>query len=302
MDTAIKHHFGKDIKEQIQLTGGWTYQTWLLTLSDNKKVVFRTQRDFETAGGRKIIIADILQREKFFYDTVNKRIGHICPEVYAIDGTREYHENSYCIMEYIDGIPLNSCFPNFDKKKQNDILFKIGETAAKINEIEIDKTHPYVKSRNSWEDYIANRIYERISPLVKYEIITLDEANRITENMRHKKAKNTLSFLHLDMRHCNMIYNNGEIFVLDAENCEFGDPLHELAVIDVGMRGLDAELLEGYKSICSDIDITDEIYFYYKLERLGLVVDVYINEIPDDSEGRQYYLKEFNETKNVLLS
>ena len=98
MDKAVKYHFGKDIKEQIRLTGGWTYQTWLLILSDNSNMVFRTQRDLVTAGGREFIIADILEREKFFYDNVNKKLGHICPEVYVVDGTREHHENSYCIM------------------------------------------------------------------------------------------------------------------------------------------------------------------------------------------------------------
>ena len=134
MDKAIKQYYQQDINEKIKLTGGYTFVTWLLVLSNNQKVVFRSQQDFQTASGREIIIVDILQREKFFYETVNKKIGRICPEVYVVDGTREYHENSFCIMEYVDGIPLDSCFADFDKKKQNDILFKIGETAAKINE------------------------------------------------------------------------------------------------------------------------------------------------------------------------
>ena len=158
MDKAVRHHLGKDIIERIQLTGGYTFQTWLLTLSNNQKVVFRHQMDFETGGGRNIYIADVLKREKFFYDNVNKAIGHICPEVYVVDGTHEHHENSFCIMEYIGGIPLNQCIDELDIKSKKDVLYHIGEIAARINSIEIDNSHPYIASRGSWEVFVAERI------------------------------------------------------------------------------------------------------------------------------------------------
>jgi len=117
IEQAIKHYFNKDIKEQVRLIGGYTFHTWLLSLSDNQKVVFRHQVDLKTGGGTIINVLDILEREKFFYDNVNKIIGNICPEVYVIDGTRKYHKDSFCIMEYIEGMPLNQCFDDFDKEK-----------------------------------------------------------------------------------------------------------------------------------------------------------------------------------------
>ena len=296
MDRAVKHHFNKDIKETIKLTGGWK-GTWLLVLSDNQKLIFRAHPDGTTSGGRKIIMADIFEREKFFYENVNRKLGHICPEVYVLDSTREYYENSYQISEYIEGKGLSKCFrEDFDEKTKNDIYYKIGEISAQINNIEIDKNHSYVTSRNSWEEYLAGRLYERLIPLVKNQFITPDEIDRICGSMRSKKAARTFAFLHLDMRHSNMIYNNGDIFVLDAENCEFGDPLHELAVIDVAQESNDI-LIKGYKSV-TDIDLESELYYFYKLERLGLVLDIHFNMINAPS---QLYLDIFNETKEKVL-
>ena len=174
MDKAIAYHFKKNIKERVRLTGGWK-ETWLLILSDNQKVVFRTNPDFITSGGRKIVMADNFELEKFFYDGVNKELGHICPEVYIVDGTREYYDDAYQISEYIEGEKLSKCFrEDFDERTKNNIYYKIGKLAAKINKIEIDINHPYVKKRGSWEEYISNRLYERLSPLVKFDLITPD--------------------------------------------------------------------------------------------------------------------------------
>jgi fructosamine-3-kinase len=301
MDEAVKYHLGKNIKEKIRLEGGYTFQTWLLILSDNQKVVFRGQRDFDTGGGRKIIISDVLEREKYFYDTVNQVIGHICPKIYVIDSTLKYYDMSYCIMEYIEGIPLISCFNNFDIKTRNDILIKIGKIAAMINSIEIDINHQYIANRKSWEEYVSNRLKERFKALENNNVITQEEIEKICENMRFKKASNNKSFLHLDMRHANMIYNNGSLFILDAENCEFGDPLFDLATIDVAGE-IDPILINSYKeTYVENIDLDSELYQYYKMERLALVLSVFMNEVKNDIKSTQEYLLKFNNNKKKLL-
>ena len=300
MDRAVNYHLGKEIVDKVRLTGGYTFHTWLLTLSGNQKVVFRHQRDFETGGGREISIADILEREMFFYSNVNKKVENICPEVYAVDGTREYHEDSFCIMEYIEGTPLNQCFDDFDEKAKRDILYQIGEIAARINGIEIDSNHPYVTNRGSWEIFMANRMRDRFKPLIHNKVITQDEVEIITARMCGKKANKTLSFLHLDMRRINMIYRDGNIFILDAENCEFGDPLFELAVIDCGGE-LDQPLIDGYKNAYDrSIDIGDELYYFYKMERVALVLHVFLNEVKGEPELARIYLNTFNELKERL--
>jgi hypothetical protein len=166
MDEAIKHHFNKEIKSQVSLTGGYTFQTFLLTLSDNHKIVFRHQMDLKTGSGETMNIFEILERERFFYSNVNKEVGHICPEVYVVDGSRKLHENAYCIMEYIEGKPLNQCFGSFNEKEKRDISYQIGEKAGRINNLEIGDCHSYIKSRKAWSEYIADKISGRFVPHV----------------------------------------------------------------------------------------------------------------------------------------
>ena len=126
MERAIKHHFGKDIKEKIKLPNGWK-ETWLLVLSDNQKVVFRAHKVRPDVAKDTVIeanekMADIYNREKFFYENINKKIGRICPEVYVVDGTCEYYENSYQISKYIEGKNLGSCIKeDLDEQAKRDI-------------------------------------------------------------------------------------------------------------------------------------------------------------------------------------
>jgi len=296
MDKAIKHHLNKKIKEKIRLTGGFTFNTWLLILRDGQKVVFRAQEDFYTGGGREIIIKDVLEREKFFYDTVNQKIGRVCPQVYVVDGSLKHYEAAFCIMEYIEGEPLNTL------DLCDDIYYKIGELAAQVNSLEIDKNHPYVAERDliPWEEYMAVRLGERLKPFAG-GIITQDEINILTNKMRQSKATKTLSFLHLDMRHVNMIYNNGNIFLLDAENCEFGDPLWEIATIDVAGE-LTESLLKGYAEVSGyDLNLDSELYNLYKMERQALVLNVFMNEVKSDKTATERHLKGFCELKRRLM-
>ena len=71
MKDAVKQYTGQEIRDKCRLGGGYTFEAWLITLSNNQKVNFRSQRDFVTGVGRKIVIVDVLERERFFYDTVN---------------------------------------------------------------------------------------------------------------------------------------------------------------------------------------------------------------------------------------
>jgi len=294
MDDAVKKHFNCDIAEKTRLEGGYTFHTWLLTFTNGRKVVFRTQKNFKTSSGRDIIITDVFEREAFFYKTINDTIGHVCPNIYLIDGTCEYFEMPYQISEYLPGQRLDLC-------EDIDIFFKYGELAAKIGCIEIDENHKYITERGVWEEFMANRLYERLFPLVKNDVISLPEINEITKIMRNSKAKKNLSFLHLDMRFVNMIYNNGNIFLIDAENCEFGDPLFELAVIDMS-NCINDSFLEGYISVSRKMpDITSDLFHLYKMERLALVYDLFLNVITNDKASTELYATKFKELKKIIL-
>ena len=300
MDAAIKHHFNQTIKERIQLTGGYTFSTWLLTLDDGQKVVFRFCRDFVTGGGRKIIISDILEREKFFYDSVNKALGHICPKVYVTDGSCLHHDTAFQISEYLEGEPLDKCFDSLNGQQKNNVYLKFGEIAGKINKMQIDVKHPFILSRGPWEDFFAIRLRERLTALIKNNLLTNDDINKIIDNFQGRKAERVLSFLHIDLRFANLIYNDGHIYLLDAENCEFGDPLYELSVLKMN-NYLTKHFLEGYSKFFGEIpDMDNELFYFYQMERCALVADVFLNEVKDEALAKQY-TELFNRLKSILL-
>ena len=296
MEKAINYHLNKEIIKSEKLTGGLTFQTYLLTLCDGCKVVFRGRRSFTTFGGRFIDITEVLTRERFFYENINASVGKICPEVYVIDGSLEYHDTPFCIMEYLEGVPLDRCYGDFDKKTKEKISCKIGEQTAKINQVKIDSNHPYMTQRGKWEDYMAGRISERLVPHIEDGLVTQEEAEIITKNMRSKSVENTDSFIHLDMRHVNMIYDNGNIYVIDAENCEFGDPLWEITSVETGGQ-LVPEFIAGY----GGVDTDNIFYKYYLFERRSLVLNIYRKFIKSDTEGNAFHYNEFMKNKDFLL-
>ena len=295
-----RRHFDADVVSSAPLTGGYTFDTRLLTLSDGRRVVFRTCADFDTGGGRRIVIRDVLEREKFFYDNANERIGPVCPRVCAVGGPAEYGA-AYMFYDYIDGAPLDRCFGGLTAKQQREAAYRHGELAASVGMMEIDAGHPYVTSRGRWQDYFADRLSERLKPLITIGMMTARDVDGLADGFRDKQLERTLSFIHLDIRHGNMIYNGGDISLIDAENCEFGDPLFELAVTE--MNGYhDEAFAAGYANIAGRRPETDsELFYYYKLERLGLVLHVYLNEVRDASAAAPF-VRQFNDVMKKLSS
>ncbi len=298
--SAIHKHYNKDIKSITPLTGGFSFETLLITFHDNDKVVFRSANDFVTSGGRKIVISETFHREKFFYDSVNAEISHICPNVYVIDDSLEVYNKPFQISEFLEGIPLNLYYNNLDESERYRIDYKVGETCAQINALQINPSHPYVTKRGGWETFLANRIVERLAPF-RNDLISQDEIDKITGCIVSQKPANTLSFLHLDMRYVNMIYQNGKILVLDAENSEFGDPLFDVATVDFS-GGLNEAFLKGYENILgASLDLNQYLYYCYKFERASLVLDLFMNEIKSDTQATALYFEQFHQIKDKLL-
>lgn len=293
MERAIRHYFHQDIKEKTELELS-RKDAWMLVLSDGQKVVFRAHPDY----------TDAFERERFFYESVNKSLGKICPDVYVVDGTCEYYDKPFQIAEYIEGETLESCLwdnPDYDEGKRRELYYKIGELTARVNQIEIDPNHPYVANRAPWEEYIADKIRFQLSRIVKNGLISTEEIDIICGNLCRKRAARALSFLHRDIRPLNMIYNNGTIFIIDAETCEFGDPLDELAFINLEWNYWEMydQLLAGYKSVL-DIDTDSELFCYYQLEQVGEILDMHYNHDCGNSMT-QFFLDLFNELKEKAL-
>ena len=132
--------------------------------------------------------------------------------------------------------------------------------------------------------------------------MTKDEIGAILETMKRKKARYSFSFLHRDFRPMNIILNGDKLFVIDAETCEFGDPLNALAFIRLEWTYWDMfnSVIDGYKSVF-DIDVENELVDFYILESLGETLDMHYNY---DCSNRltDYFVKMFDQTKDKILS
>ena len=291
MDRVIKHYFDAEIKERIELDNGWK-ETFLLTLCNNQKVIFRSYCDY----------TEHFEREKFFYESVNRSLGKICPDVYIIDGTCNCYDKSFQISEYLPGKSLQQCLNNeFNDDQKKNAYFQLGALIAKINKIEISPVHSYVSKRKSWESYYADELLRKqLERIIPNNLITSYETDYLCEFIKTKKAKKTFSFLHRDIRPDNIIYNDGQFFVIDAETCEFGDPLNELARINLEWNWWEMYdfLLDGYKSI-SNVSVESELFGLYQLEWLAELLDMHYNHNCMNSTTPQF-LDQFNKLKNIF--
>ena len=300
MDAVIKHYLNKDIKEKEILYGGMSYQTYKLTLSDNQKIIFRAKKDY-IEDDRKVVVSDKLIREKFFYDTVNKRIGHICPEIYIIDGTNELYNMTFCIMEYIEGTPLYKYPYRQDDKFYSDISCQAGALMARIHGIEIESNHSYIAGRGRLEDTKAAELHKNLSSLLTENLITPDEINDLVNRMRNSKFAKTRAFLHNDFRDANFIYrDNGELFLLDAELCDFGNPLGELVMSECVNWKKDA-FIEGYNDAYGKkADIDSDLYYLYLINLRSFLYNLF-NTVIHEPESKQWHLHGFLQAKQKLL-
>lgn len=302
MDKAIEYYFNAKIKKKTKLTGGLSFNTWILTLEDSRRLIFRSANSYMNTGGRYIDVSDIFRREKFFYDSINIK-EQISPEVYVIDDSFTLYPEIFQIYEYIEGIPLDKCFDSLDDTEKSAVYYNIGATAAMINNIKIDAGNPYITQRGEWIPYISNRLKERLVPLIQNGLITMSEAEALKDGMEKFQSETLpLSFLHLDLRFCNMIYSNKKLYVIDAENSEFGDFYFEIARIE-NSGLLNNDFIKGYLNVSEikSLNFSQDLYMYYKMESTALVVNVYLNEIfKNDNESRGY-IRRLLELKETLL-
>ena len=293
LNEIIKYHFDACIKDKYELPE-CRKEGYVLILDNGKKVVFRAQDNYY----------EIFLREKFFYDNINRKYDKICPDVYVVDGTLKLYDKPYQISEYIEGKSVDRYLvdDNICEKEKRSIYYKIGETIAHINNIEISSEHPYVSNRNSCIDFFACKIEDQLNRIIKNNLVTEAEISAILAKMKEKNVRHSFSFLHRDFRPMNMILKDDKIFVIDAETCDFGDPLNELAFIRLEWTYWDMfdVVMEGYKSVFN-IDIENELVDFYILECLGETLDMHYN-YNCSNRLTSYFVKMFNRIKDKILS
>lgn len=299
MKNTVELYTKKKVIHQTQMTGGFSFETWLLTLEDNCKIIFRTGKDTGVENGKEFNVSNIFEKEDFFYKTVNQKFYNRCPEIYLIDNSKEIFEQPYQIMSFVEGVSLEKYLINIDEINKNKIFKQMGQVTAEINSIEINNPVGFYQGEN-WELKLKKMLIERMAPLLRDNLLTESEEMILLNHLSELKAKKTNSLLHLDMRLPNLIYNNEKIHVIDAENCDVGDPLYELAIVSVAGL-LDDYFMEGYKEKCDfSFELDNPLFKYYQFERLAALVNLFKNIIRNESLT-QSSINSFERLKRELI-
>lgn len=301
---AIEQKLGIEVVEIKNLSGGISFETNLIRLKNNRLLVFRAGIDYTNSGHREIKIIDCFSREKFFYDTLANKMQIRFPNIILIDDSLKYYDKIFELYDFIEGIPLHMCLDEFDGLKQRQIYYEMGKIVAQINNTKLNKNHTYIQKRGAWNHFFSNRLEERLIPLIKNCLISKKEIEILVLKIKQQDyQERDLSFLHLDIRPNNFVWNSGISALLDAENSEWGDPYFELARIDV-YKLLNEDFLMGYRqeSDIKVIDFQSLVYKFYKLEGCAFLLNVFLNEICSDEEEIKSYLTQFLELKLELLS
>ena len=291
MQEAIKHYFNRDIINKTPLQNGWK-ESWLLTLSDGKKVVFRACKDYN----------DYFERERFFYNTVNQSIGNICPEVYVIDGSLQFSEKSFQISEYIKGNSLRTILESADVDEKKKLYYELGQTVAKINQIKVNPQDSELFNSEEWISYYISELMKpQLLRIVDNKLITIEQIERLCKRIFEQKPILSNCLLHRDIRPDNIICRDDKMFVIDAETCELGDPLNELARISLQWHYWENydSLIKGYKSIL-DIDTECELFYCYQLEQLAEILDMHFNHGCQNSTT-SFFENKFKQIIDMLL-
>ena len=260
----------QSIIERQKISGGFSFETWKVTLEDGENLILRTAPKIKIENGKVFDPFEIFQREKSFYSLVNNEYPGRCPEVYEIIENYLSEDQAYQVMSYLEGTSIDKHIRTLDNSGKKLILKEIGIITAEINNIKPEEISNL--NLGDWRKVFEKMLLERLNPLVDLDLLDVSHKDLILQTYLNQKIKNNKSLLHLDMRLTNLIYSEPNIHVIDSEHCRIGDPLYELAIVDVAGL-LTKDFLEGYFSRTDfDLNIDSTIYKVYKLERLGALV------------------------------
>ena len=297
IERIISDFSGEPVTVIKKLSGGISFNTYKVLTESGKAYVFRYGEDYVNSGGRHIDIAQTFRREKFFFDTVSDRLQIKVPHIYLIDDSRTRFDYVYEIYDFITGHSLEE----LGNDAADAVYFQVGKAVAQINMTELSNSC----HTEDWGTFFSLRLMERLIPLVKDGLFSEDEINVICPFFKKLDYPAAKAFLHLDIRKGNILYDKhtGTIGLIDAENAEFGDPLFEIARIDVYSEMKDA-FYAGYleEMNLERIDRSSIRYHGYELESLAFLTNVFIYEIDADNETVESMISRTLRLKNKLLS
>ena len=235
-ELLVRTAFGNNIniRESVELTGGYFNAAYKLLLSDGRSTILKVApaQDIETLSYEH----DIMGSEVNALRLIKARGTVPVPEVYAYDNSRTVFPCDFFFMEVVEGKPYDEVKASLTPDQRGAIEFELGQLNRKINEIqgtEFGLFNGSVRSeKGSWKEVFTTLVHNLLDDArrleaqmpISYEIIENELADRL-----HVLDEVTVPHLvHWDLWDGNVFIHEGKIAALiDWERALWGDPLME---------------------------------------------------------------------------
>ena len=194
------------------------------------------------------------------------------------------YNDEIIIMEKIKGIAIKD-------EKSNQHLYNIGKLMADLHNISIKQSNidwkeimisEYRELRNIAKDIMDNKLFE----------IT----TKFLEDRLEKLNVTKLSIIHRDLRPENVIFSNGEYYLVDLESMCIGDRDYDFTRMwnllnekEIYQYNDFKNLMDGYKSINNSLKIVEEKWqLYNKFYAFRIYSKMLAGKINRDSKFENY--------------
>lgn len=244
---VVKEGTGLDLISKEKIIAGEANEVYDITLSNNNHVILRISKQ----GNPNF------QQEKWAIEQV-KKVGVPAPEILLIIyKTIDGQEHSFCLMEKVDGEPLergNMDFNKLSEQTRKSYIIQAGEILSKIHSI---KTKGYgwisgEKSEFETIDEVIEQIVKMKESLYQFaDKHTVDQTMNIVEKYKIQYASLPTFLNHGDYSHKHfMVKNHHIVSIIDWGGVRSDSPIMEFAAWDYwfGEYIPTLWLMEGYQN------------------------------------------------------
>jgi aminoglycoside phosphotransferase (APT) family kinase protein len=279
------------IEEFNQASGGWTDETYVLTVRTIEQSIGCVVRKLKK--GSLLSAERNLVQQYSLLEILSRSTKLPVPKVYKLEEDSSIIGGEFIIMEKLEG---RSYVP---WSKEGKAFFKIASTDTDIpkqfanhlialhnlqyKNIGIDQVF---EDHGLGRGFIDRKLSELESLYLKYKIIYDPVMTDALEWLKqHRPAAQRLSLIHGDYRTGNMLYKENQLSgILDWEAAEIGDPLMDVAYICAKANQMDSSLA------CYLLD--KEWFLDYYAKKTGLAVETKV----------LYYFEVLHQVRFLLLS
>lgn len=252
----------KEYKENINCAK--RYQSYINQVREYKGYIFKETRDTKKFNNEV----------KWLNKLMN--VNYNTPKIYGTDNEKNI------IMEKIEGQAIKD-------DNANEHLYNIGKLLANLHNIPVEV-------EKDWKDVILPE-YNELKQLSKdgmendiYKYITNFLDNELTQIKISKTA-----IIHRDLRPENVIYSNGEYYMIDLESMCIGDIDYDFTRLfnlfnqkEIYQYEDFENLINGYRSI-NDINISEDKWqCYNKLYAFRIYSKMLCGKINRDKQYEEY--------------